>query len=72
LDGAPAARWINPTHLTSATPITKELGSRSVELLATIKLQGLPEDRWHLGIYPSAEAANAAWLQFIGYLSANS
>jgi hypothetical protein len=69
LDGAPASRWINPDHITSLTPATKERAP-GVELLVTCKLQGLPEDRWHLGVYRDVHAANAAWAEFIDYLSA--
>lgn len=71
LDGTPASRWINPAHITSMVPSTRERDFRA-ELTVSVKLQGMAEDRWHLGTYDDLAAADAAWGQFIAYVSANS
>lgn len=71
LDGAPASRWINPAHITSMVPTTRERDFR-IELTVTVKLQGMTEDRWHLGSYEDVAAADAAWRQFIAHLSEKS
>jgi hypothetical protein len=68
LGAPPAARWINPDHLTSLIPATLQ-GDHTVELVVDYKLQGLPEGRWHLGHYKDLEHAHEAWAEFIGYLT---
>ncbi|MFF2053895.1 hypothetical protein ACFVU2_19980 [Leifsonia sp. NPDC058194] len=52
-------------------PSTRERDFRA-ELTVSVKLQGMAEDRWHLGTYDDLAAADAAWGQFIAYVSANS
>ncbi|RDV44012.1 hypothetical protein DOE76_14860 [Leifsonia sp. ku-ls] len=70
LGGAPAARWINPNHITSLIPVTRQ-GDHEVELVVDYKLQGLPEGRWHLGRYRDIDEAHAAWAQLIDHIAAH-
>ncbi|MFF9565532.1 hypothetical protein ACF1AJ_19435 [Leifsonia sp. NPDC014704] len=71
LGGPPPARWINPDHITSLIPVTRQ-GENDVELVVDYKLQGLPEGRWHLGRYPDVDQAHAAWGQLIQHIAAHS
>jgi hypothetical protein len=68
LAGAAASRWVNPDHITHLIPRTISDGF-SLELVADVKLQGLPESQWHLGTYRDRDSAEAAWAEFISYLT---
>jgi len=66
----PSSRWINPDHITSLKPHSVQ-GENDVELVADIKLQGLPPERWHFGHYEGKQQADDAFLELIVYIVAH-